>query len=416
MKQIEEIILNKTIPVEENSEFKRGLKRLNKKLKKLNLPQTEIISKEYKLTVHEDSRGRREICEFHYKIKTQTQINPDYELLGVVDKVGKDIWVQRSFKQDVGDLTPNHKLTCSHCNKKRLRKRYFVFKKNDELVYIGSDCQDHYISFDPSFFNFWDTDSPNIEVAGSGSDFTFPLNRFLNIVRKIVKEDGEYISVAKSVKMYQLMNEDATFDELNALGDKFSTKKKVDDFINGSSFEELSKFSNSDKEINKIISDVLNDLSDATSDYEVNLKNGLSTEYVVAKSRGIVASVFAYLDNKKRNEELERIKAEKESKKDALKHIGTVGEKEVFDVKLVDRRWIDNSFGGSYLWTLTTKDNQIIKSFSNSSIFDFFYNNKKEIIKDKFIKFSAIIKKHGEYDGFKETLIKVTSRKPILTN
>ena len=413
MKQIKEIILNKTIAVEENREFKRGLKRLNKKLKKLNLPETEIISKEYELTVHEDSRGKIEICEFHYKIKTQTQINPDYELLGVVEKVGKDIWVQRSFKEDVGDLTPNHKLTCSHCNKKRLRKRYFVFKKNAELVYIGSDCQDHYITFDPSLFNFWDTDSPNIEVGGSASDFTFPLNRFLGIVRKIIKEDGEYISVAKSVSMYQLMNEDATNEEINALGDKFATKKKVQDFINRSSFEELSKISNNDKEINEIITTVKNDLSDAKSDYEINLKNGLSTEYVVTKSRGIVASVFAYLDNKKRKEELDRMKAEKEAQKDSLKHIGTVGEKQVFNVKLVDRRWIDNSFGGSYLWTLTTKDNQIIKSFSNSSIFDFFYNDEKEIIKDKFIKFNAIIKKHGEYNGFKETLIKVSSRKPI---
>ena len=405
MKQIKEIILNKTVLVEQNRDFKRGLKRLNKKLKKLNLPETEIISKEYELTEYEDSRVKREICEFHYKIKTQTQINPDYELLGVVEKVGKDIWVQRSFKENVGDLTPNHKLTCSHCNKKRLRKRYFVFKKNDELVYIGSDCQDHYITFDPSLFNFCDTDSPNIEVGGSGSDFTFPLNRFLGIVRKIIKEDGEYISVAKSVSMYQLMNEDATDEEINALGDKFATKKKVEDFINRSSFEELSKISNNDKEINEIITTVKNDLSNANSDYEINLKNGLSTEYVVAKSRGIVASVFAYLDNKKRKEELDRIKAEKEAQKDSLKHIGTVGEKQILDVKLVDRRWIDNSFGGSYLWTLTTKDNQIIKSFSNSSIFDFFYNNEKEIIKDKFIKFSAIIKKHGEYNGFKETLI-----------
>jgi hypothetical protein len=413
MKQIKEIILNKTIAVEENREFKRGLKRLNKKLKKLNLPETEIISKEYELTVHEDSRGKIEICEFHYKIKTQTQINPDYELLGVVEKVGKDIWVQRSFKEDVGDLTPNHKLTCSHCNKKRLRKRYFVFKKNAELVYIGSDCQDHYITFDPSLFNFWDTDSPNIEVGGSASDFTFPLNRFLGIVRKIIKEDGEYISVAKSVRMYEEMNQDATDEEINRFGDKFATKKKVEDFINRSSFEELSKISNNDKEINEIITTVKNDLSDAKSDYEINLKNGLSTEYVVTKSRGIVASVFAYLDNKKRKEELDRMKAEKEAQKDSLKHIGTVGEKQVFNVKLVDRRWIDNSFGGSYLWTLTTKDNQIIKSFSNSSIFDFFYNDEKEIIKDKFIKFNAIIKKHGEYNGFKETLIKVSSRKPI---
>ena len=50
MKQIKEIILNETVLVEENREFNRGLKRLNKKLKKLNLPETEIISKEYKLT------------------------------------------------------------------------------------------------------------------------------------------------------------------------------------------------------------------------------------------------------------------------------------------------------------------------------------------------------------------------------
>jgi len=413
MKQIKEIILNKTIAVEENREFKRGLKRLNKKLKKLNLPETEIISKEYELTVHEDSRGKIEICEFHYKIKTQTQINPDYELLGVVEKVGKDIWVQRSFKEDVGDLTPNHKLTCSHCNKKRLRKRYFVFKKNAELVYIGSDCQDHYITFDPSLFNFWDTDSPNIEVGGSASDFTFPLNRFLGIVRKIIKEDGEYISVAKSVRMYEEMNQDATDEEINRFGDKFATKKKVEDFINRSSFEELSKISNNDKEINEIITTVKNDLSDAKSDYEVNLKNALSTEYVMAKSRGIVASVFAYLDNKEKSKEWEKLKAEKEKKKAKFKHIGTVGEKEILEVKLVDAKFIDNEWGGTTLFIMATKDNQVIKSFSNSSIFNYFLNDKKELVENKFLKFNAVIKKHSEFDGIKETLIKVSSRKPI---
>ena len=68
--------------------------------------------------MQEDSRGRREICVFHYKIKTQTQINPDYKLLGVIEKAGKDIWLQRSFNENGLDLTPNHKLTCSHCNKK----------------------------------------------------------------------------------------------------------------------------------------------------------------------------------------------------------------------------------------------------------------------------------------------------------
>ena len=411
MKQIKEIILNKTIAVEENREFKRGLNRLNKKLKKLNLPETEIINKEYELKVEENSR--EEICVFHYKIKTQTQINPDYELLGVVEKAHKDIWLQRSFKEDVGDLTPNHKLTCSHCNQKRLRKRYFVFKKNDELVYIGSDCQDHYISFDPSFFNFWDTDSNNIEVGGSGSDFTFPLNRFLGIVRKIVKEDGGYISVAKSVRMYEKMNPDARYEELNEYGDKFSTKKKVDDFIAYNSLKELSKFSNNDKEINEIITTVKNDLSDAKSDYEINLKNALSTEYVLAKSRGIVASVFAYLDNKEKSKEWEKLKAKKEKNKAKFKHIGTIGQKEIVEVKLVDAKWIDSQWGGTTLFIMATKDNQVIKSFSNSSVFDYFLNDKKEIIKDKFIKFNAVIKKHSEFDGTKETLIKVSSRKPI---
>ena len=226
MKQIKEIILNETVLVEENREFVRGLKRLDKKLKKLNLPETEIISKEYEVTVQEDSRGRREICVFHYKIKTQTQINPDYKLLGVIEKAGKDIWLQRSFNENGLDLTPNHKLTCSHCNKKRLRNRYFVFKKNDELVYIGSDCQDHYITFNPTFFNFWNTNTLNLQAGGSGSDFTFPLNRFLGIVRKIVKEDGGYISVAKSVRMYEDMNPNARFEEIDEYGDKFSTKKK----------------------------------------------------------------------------------------------------------------------------------------------------------------------------------------------
>ena len=213
--------------------------------------------------------------------------------------------------------------------------------------------------------------------------------------------------------MYEEMNPNARFEEINEYGDKFSTKKKVDDLIANSSFEELSKISNNDKEIDEIITTVKNDLSDAKSDYEINLKNALSTEYVVAKSRGIVASVFAYLDNKEKSKEWEKLKAEKEKKKAKFKHIGTVGEKEILEVKLVDAKFIDNEWGGTTLFIMATKDNQVIKSFSNSSIFNYFLNDKKELVENKFLKFNAVIKKHSEFDGIKETLIKVSSRKPI---
>ena len=106
-------------------------------------------------------------------------------------------------------------------------------------------------------------------------------------------------------------------------------------------------------------------------------------------------------------------KAEKEKKKAKFKHIGTVGEKEILDVKVVDAKFIDNEWGGTTLFIMATKDDQVIKSFSNSSIFNYFLNDKKELVENKFLKFNAVIKKHSEFDGIKETLIKVSSRKPI---
>ena len=48
------------------------------------------------------------------------------------------------------------------------------------------------------------------------------------------------------------MNPNAGIEEVNKYGDKFSTKKQVDNFISNHSFKELSKISNTDKEINKI--------------------------------------------------------------------------------------------------------------------------------------------------------------------
>ena len=67
-------------------------------------------------------------------------------------------------------------------------------------------------------------------------------------IKKIVKEDGEYISVAKSVRIYEKMNPNAGIEEVNEYGDKFSTKKQVDNFISNHSFT----FSKSTTTINKI--------------------------------------------------------------------------------------------------------------------------------------------------------------------
>ena len=133
----------------------------------------------------------------------------------------------------------------------------------------------------------------------------------------------------------------------------------------------------------------------------------------IGKGKKYATAQDAYLDNKEKSKEWEKLKAEKEKKKAKFKHIGTVGEKEILEVKLVDAKFIDNEWGGTTLFIMATKDDQVIKSFSNSSIFNYFLNDKKELVENKFLKFNAVIKKHSEFDGIKETLIKVSSRKPI---
>lgn len=91
--------------------------------------------------------------------------------------------------------------------------------------------------------------------------------------------------------------------------------------------------------------------------------------------------------------------ADKRREVAASTHIGTVGEKVEFEGRITHMKWIDNPYGGSCLWTITTTTGDIVKVFSSAKFLDDL-NDSGETAR-----FTATVKEHGEWQGAKETTV-----------
>lgn len=78
-------------------------------------------------------------------------------------------------------------------------------------------------------------------------------------------------------------------------------------------------------------------------------------------------------------------------------HIGTVGERSEFVGTIVRRFSFDNDFGGGYITLIEDADGRCIKHAGNGAL--------PRIMKGTKIRFMAMVKKHDDYQGRKQTII-----------
>lgn len=137
--------------------------------------------------------------------------------------------------------------------------------------------------------------------------------------------------------------------------------------------------------------------AEETGDYIHTLRVLAMTGYVKVKELGFACSMLsAWRTAMGREEEVNRREVAMVEVRAQSVHQGTIGERSVFTLKVIDLKELTSDFGVTDLWILEDEAGNRFKWFSSGSV-------RMEV--DETVSLKATVKGHGEYNGVKETVI-----------
>lgn len=267
--------------------------------------------------------------------------------------------------------------SCEHCNKIRRRNDTYVLKnEKDEFQAVGRNCLQDFLGHDPQFMiwiakqiTFSSLFEENEEKIPKEA-IRFPLNKVLEKTNAVIRECG-WLSKGRARAEERFFEATADIVEREFLDIKPSFK--------------------TDKEDENVAKNVIKWVAELSgkSDYEYNLKVALEDDYVSLASMGIVCSAVA----------MYRFHLEKQQEKKAentqTDWVGEIGKRQLFDVILISKKYIEGRFGTTTLHRFSDNQGNLIIWFGS--------NDRME--EGKEYKIKATVKKHDEYRGKKQTVV-----------
>ena len=384
--------MNKTFQKNDSDLFYQKLAKINKKLSKYG--QEISILTHTERTIKDEETGKACIMvDVNLSGPVILHNGKNVKYVGVVSfKDG----IKQIFSNDetisLGDI-PDSDLVCDHCHVNRYRVKYFFFKEEGKLISIGSSCAVDYFGMDIERYLDVFTASMNDldEDFGVGSK-----HYDMDSLQKVLNAT---FAASQGFKAYWISKEKA---EIN--GDA-STSAKIRNLLNPPRAPygtyERESMQNAETAIGNMTPELLKKVAEKwninpSNDFEHNIVNNLFyndeagkrelREFVV--SPGIVGyAIYAALATP---EQKENINSE---------WIGTIGEKILTTVKVVDQKTIDSVYGQTTLVSMRDEAGHSFKTFTTSVASGW------EIGRTLNIK--GTVKAHNEYKGVKETLLKL---------
>ncbi len=321
-----------------------------------------------------------------------------YKFLAAIELIGGECLVSGGETDGLGH---SWKGECQHCGKNRDRRYGFVVehKETGERTIVGKACLRDFVGQDvpagviaafqylPSFAGAAEEEG----WGGYGGEWTEDTLAVIAAARAAIRlwgwipnsqADHVEFTTAGSVRLLSgmvrgkdaLKQRDALLAELEAgREDYFATAAKI--------IAWAAEYP-------------------AVTDYERNLRIACKLPYVTQKTFGLAISASAAYDRQQaRILEREKAAAEREAAKADDKrnvHFGKVGERVECELRIVGMRGTpDRGFGEGVLHTFYGPEGQLLKWFTSKGI-----GHPGDVIRAKFT-----VKKHGEYNGMKETMI-----------
>lgn len=287
--------------------------------------------------------------------------------------------------------------TCDHCCYDRRRNETFVvYSEAEGTKRVGRQCVADFLGHtDPKrllgVLGWWGMVADTFETMGGGYGGGVPIygvETFLGWVAKAIRTRG-WLSRKKAAEWekHGAATADVAWTEMNWRPTQYDRTPPTkptpeDEKMAGVTVAWVSGLTEKELE----------------SDYLFNLHTAISTGHFMAKRSGIVAAaVFSY--------QREMGLLEERAKK-SNEHVGTVGKREIFEVKVVWMREFDGDYGTRTL--IRFEDavrNTITWWASNTRIVPDPTGGKRALEIGDELKIKATVKKHGLYREQKQTEI-----------
>jgi hypothetical protein len=289
---------------------------------------------------------------------------------------------------------------CDHCRTRRQRHETFVLRRNDgsaSFIQLGRNClADFFPGIDPknlaaraemllSAMDLGKAGEEEPSSGGGGSSNILGLHSFLMMVAMVIRKNG-WMS-AKRAYEREVPSTAGLARSIIYAGPKQAEEWRNKGYVPTAEDAELAT-----KSIEWARETFGGKEQDARSDYEHNAYVATKGEAVGGKSTGIAASVVAGYMRFIDDEKIRNLGPA------ADVHVGTVGKRDNFYVRVVGTRRIESEqWGLSTLVMLRTRDNVSLKWFASGA--PELPDHGVEV------RISASVKKHDVYEGKKQTLV-----------
>ncbi len=304
-----------------------------------------------------------------------------------------------------GETCPVHFRTgdfhCDHCHSKRRRKNVFVLRHWDgHHVQVGRQCiKDFLGGISPEQLlaqAVWGFSvSGVLSEAGDGwgggqHEDAIDIVEYLNAVAICIRRLG-WVSKGEARFDVASTSADAWYLVRPPVSDGY--RKQYERWIEN---HDLHHQGRDEKLAAEALEWAKTLETKETNDYLYNLGVACRADFIVRSTSGLVASLIsAYLRYMDREEEI--VKREREKK--SCDWVGEVKKRQVFKKLTVTKmKYIPGDWGTTTLVILEDEPGNIIKWFASKELDDLELGDVVDI--------KATVKKHGDYQGVKETVIK----------
>jgi len=376
-----------TIPLVNKSLALRGINKINKKAKELNVEGikyfiSDVYKKLYPVFVPKfDKFADVEVDVVDFVLESTTVSLKGWSFLAVIEstpngnivlKIRDDVKIPERYS------VPN--TFCEHCKTNRRRKKLFLVYNEDtkETIQVGSTCIRNYLGFDASYLMYH---AEILEKFMNGSYDTNDARQ--KRCEPIINLDVFLSYVISDITLYRYVSSKMSreSDDLSATGhsvfsDYFDLKAKDrEDNIRTKYMDEIKKIRGWVETL------------DLNNDYYRNVSIAFKNNYVTWKSSNLIASVvMSYrktLEDKKVREKLP-----------VSEYFGEVKERVEVNMTLEAVFKFDSHFGTVSMHKFRTSDGNVAMWTTSTGAFTLGNYTGK-----------ATIKEHKDYKGTKQTIL-----------
>jgi len=390
----------------------KKIERLNKKAAKLNCPPLVLTEKGTQKRVHPDYleqvemgvRPAGDVPHYTVHLFTISGEGPKlagWKFIGTLDHhtLPGSVIVNTVPGEKVPEEFYHNDAVCNHCNKIRRRIETFVVEHEEgEMKQVGRQCIRDFLGTDPAtilrlltsirrlFESLEDEESEFYAGGGGGrQSMVFNLERSLEVTSAMIRTYG-WVSKAMAEQDYDNARTPTVFDVLHYFCPPYGAKERRE----WEQWKETINFHDEEDANNAVNAIKWLEEQESDNEYMHNLRAIASSEACPDRLMGYWCSLMATYQRA-----MDRLREAARQKK-LNEHVGEIKKRQDFDIELLSIKCIDGYYGVVHIHKMLDNEGRTLTWFANT-------DSGMEAGRKYRIK--GTVKKHDEYNGWKQTAL-----------